>query len=144
MKVKVINVSNNPLPEYATKYSAGCDVRANILEDILIHPGERVLIPTGLHCAIPIGYEIMVRPRSGLALKHGITVLNTPGCIDADFRGEIGVILINHSHKAFKIEPGDRIGQLILNKVEQIEWEEVDKLDTTDRGSNGYNSTGIK
>lgn len=144
MKVQVINKSNNVLPQYATPGSAGCDVRASISEPIYLEPGQRVLIPTGLYAACPEGYEIMVRPRSGLALKYGITVLNSPGCVDADYRGEIGVILINHGTESFKIEPGDRIGQLILNKVEQIEWVEVVTLDETERGDGGFNHTGVK
>lgn len=144
VKVQVYNKSNNPLPKYETEFAAGCDVRSTI--DTTIYPNERKLIPTGLHVAIPVGYEIQVRPRSGLAFKNGITVLNTPGCIDADFRGEIGVILINHDIVPFEVKAGDRIGQLILNKVEQIDWikvEDKDDLPKTDRGEGGFGSTKV-
>lgn len=142
--VKVYNKSENPLPAYESKLAAGCDVKANI--DYLLHPGERTLIPTGLFVEIPEGYEIQVRPRSGLALKHGITVLNSPGTIDADYRGEICVILINHGQDHFNIKKGDRIGQLVLNKVEQINWiveNEKENLSKTDRGEGGFGSTKI-
>ena len=144
MVVKVINKSNNKLPEYATSQSAGMDLRANIEESIILAPLERKLIHTGLHIALPVGYEAQVRPRSGLALKHGITVLNTPGTIDADFRGEIGVILINLSNEPFEIKPGERIAQLVIAKYEQISWEQVEVLDETERGSGGYGHTGVK
>lgn len=142
MKVKIVNKGNQPLPTYATSGSAGMDLRANIDETILLHPNERRLIPTGLHIQLPKGYEANVRPRSGLALKNGITVLNSPGCIDSDYVGEIGVILINHSIQAFEIKNGDRIAQLTINKVEQAEWEVVDSLDNTERGEGGFGSTG--
>ena len=144
MIVKVINKSNNKLPEYATSQSAGMDLRANIEESIILAPLERKLIYTGLHIALPVGYEAQVRPRSGLALKHGITVLNTPGTIDADFRGEIGVILINLSNESFEVKPGERIAQLVIAKCEQISWEQVEVLDETERGIGGYGHTGIK
>lgn len=140
--VKIINKSLYPLPQYETSGSAGVDVRANIETPIRIEPLHRILIPTGLYTEIPEGYEIQVRPRSGLAIKHGISVLNTPGCCDSDYRGEIGVILINLSSDDFVIEPGDRIAQLILNKVEQIDWKPVESLSETDRGAGGFGHTG--
>lgn len=140
MQVQVINKSQNELPKYETGNSAGCDIRSTVYTEL--KPGARQLVPTGLYVAIPDGYEIQVRPRSGLALKHGITVLNTPGTIDADYRGEIGVILMNHSNDTFIVRPQERIGQLVLNKVEQIEWSQVSELDTTDRGDGGFGSTG--
>ena len=140
MQVKVINKSDNSLPLYETIGSAGCDVRSTHSD--VIYPGRSALIKTGLYVEIPIGYEIQVRPRSGLALKKNLTVLNTPGTIDADYRGEIGVILINHGQTAATIEQGDRIGQLVLNKVEQINWVEVSELSDTDRGQGGFGSTG--
>lgn len=142
--VKVINNSNNPLPQYATIGSAGLDLRANISEPIVIKPLERKLIPTGLHISLPKGYEIQIRPRSGMAIKHGITCINTPGTIDSDYRGDIGVGLINLSNELFTVNPGDRIAQGVLNKVEQINWVEVSTLDETERASNGYGHTGIK
>lgn len=142
--VKVINNSNNPLPQYATIDSAGLDLRANISEPIVIKPLERKLIPTGLHISLPKGYEMQVRPRSGMAIKHGITCINTPGTIDSDYRGEIGVGLINLSNESFTVNPGDRISQGVLNKVEQINWVEVSTLDETERASGGYGHTGIK
>lgn len=142
--VKVINNSNNPLPQYATIDSAGLDLRANISEPIVIKPLERKLIPTGLHISLPKGYEMQVRPRSGMAIKHGITCINTPGTIDSDYRGEIGVGLINLSNESFTVNPGDRISQGVLNKVEQINWVEVSALDETERASGGYGHTGIK
>lgn len=140
MQVKVINKSDNDLPLYETIGSAGCDVRST--HDEIIYPGRSALIKTGLYVEIPIGYEIQVRPRSGLAFKKNLTVLNSPGTIDADYRGEIGVILINHGQTSATIERGDRIGQLVLNKVEQIEWDEVSELSDTERGHGGFGSTG--
>lgn len=142
--VKVINNSNNPLPQYATIDSAGLDLRANISEPIVIKPLERKLIPTGLYISLPKGYEMQVRPRSGMAIKHGITCINTPGTIDSDYRGEIGVGLINLSNESFTVNPGDRISQGVLNKVEQINWVEVSTLDETERASGAYGHTGIK
>jgi len=142
--VDVVTTSNNTLPNYETPQSAGCDVRANLEYDAEIPPGGIMLIPTGLSVKIPAGYEIQVRPRSGLALKKGITVLNTPGTIDADYRGEIGVILMNHSKRFFVVKNGDRIAQLVLNRVEQIDWNQVLFLDGTKRGENGFGSTGEK
>lgn len=143
MKIKVINKSNNPLPKYESSQAAGLDIRADIDHPIIISPMKRCLIPTNLYTSIPIGYEVQIRPRSGLALKKGITVLNTPGTIDADYRGNWGVILMNLGDEDFIVNPGDRIAQAILNKVEQIEWEEVESLDETERGQGGFNSTGI-
>lgn len=144
MKIKVINKSNNPLPKYESSQAAGLDIRADIDRPIIISPMKRCLIPTNLYTSIPSGYEVQIRPRSGLALKKGITVLNTPGTIDADYRGNWGVILMNLGDEDFTVNPGDRIAQAILNKVEQIEWEEVESLDETERGQGGFNSTGIK
>ena len=141
MKVKVINKSNNDLPAYETELSAGCDVRSTHSQ--IIYPGRTSLISTGLYVEIPDGYEIQVRPRSGLA-KKGITVLNSPGTIDADYRGEIGVLLINHGHTTFTIGSGERIGQLVLNKVEQIQWDESNEISNTERGTGGFGSTGEK
>lgn len=141
--VKIVNKSNHRLPEYATLLSSGLDLKANIDEPMMLAHGERTIIPTGLYVAIPEGYEIQIRPRSGLAAKKGITVLNAPGTIDADFRGEIGVILYNTGDH-FIIEPGERIAQAVLAKVEQIEWDEVATLDETERGEGGFGSTGTK
>ena len=142
MEVRVINKSDNDLPSYETIGSAGCDVRSN--HDATINPGQKLLVKTGLYVEIPIGYEIQVRPRSGLAYSKGITVLNSPGTIDADYRGEIGVILINHGHEQVILKKGERIGQLVLNKVEQINWESVLVLSDTTRGTGGFGSTGNK
>lgn len=163
MKIQLIKNTNNELPKYETIESAGCDLRAELSlinnkllfkacliqssdnEPVLkIAPGGRALIPTGLKMAIPSGYEGMVRPRSGLALKHGVTVLNTPGCVDADYRGDIGVILINHGTEPFDVHQGDRIAQLIINKVEQVEFEVVNELDDTARGTGGFGSTNVR
>jgi dUTP pyrophosphatase len=163
MKIQLIKNTNNELPKYETIESAGCDLRAElslINEDLLfnawllhpskdesvlkIAPGGRALIPTGLKMALPSGYEGMVRPRSGLALKHGITVLNTPGTIDSDYRGDVGVVLINHGDKTFTVNQGDRIAQLIINKVEQVEFEVVNELDDTARGAGGFGSTNVR
>lgn len=144
IKIKVVNKGNQHLPEYATPLSAGMDLRANIGEDIVLRPMERRIVPTGLYIALPAGYEAQVRPRSGLALKHGITVLNSPGTIDADYRGEIGVLLINLSDKDFVITDGERIAQMVIARHEQGEFEIVDELDTTERGEGGYGHTGVK
>ena len=144
MVIQIINKSNNKLPEYATSQSAGMDLRANIEKPIILTPLERKLIPTGLHIALPVGYEAQVRPRSGLALKHGITVLNTPGTIDADYRGDIGIILINLSNEAFEIKPGERIAQLVICSHEKAEWELVDTLDSIDRNDGGFGHSGTK
>lgn len=144
MKVKVINSSGHELPKYETSASAGVDLRANLSESIVLNPLERALVKTGLFLEIPEGYEAQVRPRSGLALKKGITVLNSPGTIDADYRGEVGVILINLSNEPFAIENGERIAQLVFAKVEQAQWEETGSLSETDRGAGGFGSTGVK
>ena len=142
--VKVVNKGKQPLPTYATPQSAGMDLRANIDEAITLKPLERKLVPTGLHIALPEGYEAQIRPRSGLALKKGITCLNTPGTIDADYRGDVGVILINLSNEDFVVEPGERIAQMVINKVEQAKFDEVIMLDETARGEGGYGHTGVK
>jgi dUTP pyrophosphatase len=142
--VKIINKGKQQLPAYATKQSAGMDLRANIEEAFELKPLERRLVPTGLYMALPEGYEAQVRPRSGLALKHGITVLNTPGTIDADYRGEVGVVLVNLSNEPFSIEPGERIAQMVIAKYEQVELEEVEILDETERGAGGYGHSGTK
>lgn len=141
-KVRVVNNSKNDLPKYETKGSAGMDIRASLHADFNLVAGDRALIPTGIHVELPEGYEIQVRPRSGLALKHGITVLNSPGTIDADYRGEIGVILFNTSKEDFLIKDGERIAQLVVNKIPQIEWEEVLFVTETVRGNGGFGSTG--
>ena len=140
--VKIINQSNNPLPEYATLGSSGMDIRANLDEPMVLEPSARALVPTGLFVEIPLGYEIQIRPRSGLAIKQGITCLNTPGTIDADYRGEIKVILINLSSEPQTILPGDRIAQMVLQKVEQIQWVPATELAASDRGVGGFGSTG--
>ena len=144
MNIKIINKGHHPLPAYATSLSAGMDLRANIDKSITIHPMDPLLIPTGLFMALPPGFEAQIRPRSGLALKHGITVLNSPGTIDADYRGEIMVLLINLSVDDFIINDGERIAQMIIAKHETIEFAVVDKLDETERGSGGYGHTGVK
>ena len=144
IEVKVINKGRQPLPAYATKQSAGMDLRANIDEPIVLRPMERRLIPTGLFIALPEGYEAQVRPRSGLALKRGITVLNSPGTIDADYRGEVGVLLINLSQEDFTIEAGERIAQMVIARHEQADFVLVSELDETERGAGGYGHTGVK
>lgn len=142
MKVRIINDSPWDAPGYATEGSAGVDLKANIEEPITLAPFQRVIVPTGLRIALPKGTEAQVRPRSGLAAKHGITILNTPGTIDADYRGEVGVILINLSDKDFVINPGERVAQMVLARYERFEWEEVEQLDSTSRGEGGLGSTG--
>lgn len=144
MKVKIINNSHHNLPAYATNLSAGMDLRANIDTPIVLRPLQRVLVPTGLSIALPEGFEAQVRPRSGLALKKGITVLNTPGTIDADYRGEIGVILVNLSDTDFTIEDGERIAQMVIARHEQVQWEPVAELDETERGAGGFGHSGVK
>ena len=144
MKVQIINRGHQPLPAYATPQSAGMDLRANIDESIVLHPMERRLVPTGLFMALPAGFEAQIRPRSGLALKHGITVLNTPGTIDADYRGEIMVLLINFSQTDFVINDGERIAQMVIAKHENAEFIEVETHDETERGAGGYGHTGVK
>lgn len=142
MKVQVINKSKHPLPTYATVASAGMDLRANIDAPIVLKPLQRSLVPTGLYIALPVGYEAQVRPRSGLAIKKGITVLNSPGTIDADYRGEICVILVNLSSEDFVIEDGERIAQMVIARHEQVEWESVEVLTETERGAGGFGHTG--
>ena len=142
IQVKVVREKGVELPKYETGGSAGMDVRANIKEPITLKSLERILIPTGLKVAIPEGYEIQVRPRSGLAIKHGITMLNTPGTVDSDYRGELKVIVVNLSNETYTIEPNERIGQFVLNKIEQIEFVEVEELDSTERGEGGFGHTG--
>lgn len=142
--IRIINKSHHPLPAYATEQSAGMDLRANIDESITLNPMERRIIPTGLYMALPPGYEAQVRPRSGLAFKHGITVLNSPGTIDADYRGEIGVLLVNLSNEPFVITEGERIAQMVIARHEQGQFEVVDELDQTERGEGGYGHTGVK
>ena len=144
MTIKIINKSNHALPNYETIASAGMDLRANLSETRVLKPLERSIVGTGLFIELPIGYEAQVRPRSGLAAKKGITVLNTPGTIDADYRGEIGVILVNLSNEDFTIENGERIAQLVISKHERAEWVEVNELSETSRGAGGFGSTGIK
>lgn len=144
MKVEIVNKSKHELPKYATTGSAGMDIRANIEQPIVLKPLERCLVPTGLHIALPEGYEAQIRPRSGLALKKGLTVLNSPGTIDVDFRGEIGVILINLSSEDFTINDGERIAQMVIARYEQAEWEPVEVLDDTERGTGGFGHSGVK
>lgn len=142
IQIKIINQSNYALPEYATLGSSGMDIRANLEEPMVLEPSARALVPTGLFVEIPLGYEIQIRPRSGLAIKQGITCLNTPGTIDADYRGEIKVILINLSSEQQILQPGDRIAQMVLQKVEQIQWVPTTELASSDRGAGGFGSTG--
>lgn len=144
MKIKVVNKGHQPLPEYATPQSAGMDLRANINSPITLKPMARQLVPTGLYIALPAGFEAQIRPRSGLALKHGITVLNTPGTIDADYRGELMVLLVNFSDTDFVINDGERIAQMVIARHEQGTFEPVDILDETERGAGGYGHTGVK
>ena len=142
MKIKIINKSHHPMPAYATPQSAGMDIRANLTEPVELKPFERKLIPTGLYIALPEGYEAQLRPRSGLALKHGLTLLNTPGTIDADYRGETGVILVNLSTEPFTIADGERICQMVIATHAHVEWEAVETLDETERGAGGFGHTG--
>lgn len=142
MKVKIVNRSAYPSPFYATEKSAGMDLKADIAEPIVLGPLERAMIPTGLYIALPDGTEAQVRPRSGLAAKHGISVLNAPGTIDADYRGEIKVILVNLSNEPFAVNPGERIAQMVIARYEKVEWDEVEVLDETERGEGGFGSTG--
>lgn len=144
VKIKIVNCGSQQLPAYATPESAGMDLRANITEPIVLHPLERRIIPTGLYIALPPGYEAQVRPRSGLAFKHGITVLNSPGTIDSDYRGELGVLLVNLSNEDFTVEAGERIAQMVIARHEQGEFVEVEELDDTERGVGGYGHTGVK
>lgn len=142
MRVKIINKSNNSLPNYATAYSAGMDLRANLQDPVTLKPLERALIPTGLFIELPAGYEAQIRPRSGLAVKHGISVLNSPGTIDADYRGEIRVVLVNLSNEAFVINHGERICQMVVAKHASVEWDETNELEESDRGAGGFGHTG--
>lgn len=144
MEVKIINKSAWPTPAYATAQSAGMDLKANIDEPIVLGSLERAMVPTGLYIALPAGFEAQIRPRSGLAAKHGLTVLNTPGTIDADYRGEIRVILVNLSKEPFTVNPGERIAQMVVARHETVEWVPVEVLDETDRGAGGFGSTGTK
>lgn len=144
IKINVINTGKQPLPQYATPQSAGMDLRADIEESVTLQPLERHLFPTGLRIALPEGYEAQVRPRSGLALKHGITVLNSPGTIDADYRGEVGVVLVNVSNEPFTVEPGERIAQMVIARHEQAEFVAVEELDATERGEGGYGHSGTR
>lgn len=144
VKIKIVNRGSQQLPAYATPESAGMDLRANITEPIVLHPLERRIIPTGLYIALPPGYEAQVRPRSGLAFKHGITILNSPGTIDSDYRGELGVLLVNLSNEDFTVEAGERIAQMVIARHEQGEFVEVEELDDTERGAGGYGHTGVK
>jgi dUTP pyrophosphatase len=142
MKVKIVNDSTFELPFYATEFSAGMDLKANIIEPILLHPLERTIVPTGIYIELPQGYEAQIRPRSGLAAKHGISIVNSPGTIDADYRGEIKVILVNLSSEPFTINNGERIAQMVVAQFEKVEWEEVKSLEDTKRGVGGFGSTG--
>ncbi|MCD7916153.1 MAG: dUTP diphosphatase [Tannerellaceae bacterium] len=142
MEVKIVNKSHHPLPHYATPLSAGMDIRANLAEPVVLQPLERKLIPTGLYISLPEGYEAQMRPRSGLALKHGISLLNTPGTIDADYRGEIGVILVNLSSEPFTVKDGERICQMVITTYSQVSWQPVEVLDETKRGAGGFGHTG--
>lgn len=144
MRLKIINKSHNALPNYATAYSAGMDLRANLKESVTLGPLERALIPTGLYIQLPAGYEAQIRPRSGLAVKHGISVLNSPGTIDADYRGEICVVLVNLSNSEFVINDGERICQMVVAKHATVEWEETNELEESDRGTGGFGHTGKK
>lgn len=144
VKIKVVNTDCQPLPAYATSQSAGMDLRANIESPITLHPMERTLVPTGIRIELPEGYEAQVRPRSGLALKHGITVLNTPGTIDSDYRGELKVLLVNLSNDDFVVNAGERVAQMVIARHETATWEEVEVLDETERGEGGYGHTGVK
>lgn len=142
MEVKIVNLSDYPLPEYATEHSAGMDIRANIKESVTIQPLKREMVPTGLFIELPEGYEAQVRPRSGLAAKHGVGVVNSPGTIDADYRGEIKVILVNLSDTPFVLTPGERVAQMVIAKYERVEWSLTDKLSDSNRGTGGFGSTG--
>ena len=144
VKIKVVNTGCQPLPAYATSQSAGMDLRANIESPITLHPMERTLVPTGIRIELPEGYEAQVRPRSGLALKHGITLLNTPGTIDSDYRGELKVLLVNLSNDDFVVNAGERVAQMVIARHETATWEEVEVLDETERGEGGYGHTGVK
>lgn len=142
MEVKIVNKSPFKLPEYATIHSAGMDMRANLTESMVIQPLQRVMVPTGIHIQLPDGYEAQIRPRSGLAAKHGIGIVNSPGTIDADYRGEIKIILVNLSNEPFTLNPGERVAQMVIAKYEKAVWNECDSLDESERGEGGFGSTG--
>lgn len=142
MEVKIVNNSPYPLPQYATEHSAGLDLRAHIQDSLTLKPLERIMVPTGLFIELPSGYEAQIRPRSGLAAKHGISIVNTPGTIDSDYRGEIRVILVNLSSQPFILNPGERIAQMVIARYERISWKQADQLSETERGSGGFGSTG--
>lgn len=142
MKIKIVNNSHHPLPEYATAFAAGLDLRANLKQPITLKPLERTLVPTGIHVQLPAGYEAQIRPRSGLAIKHGISIVNSPGTIDADYRGEIRVILVNLSNEDFTIQDGERVCQMVIAQHARVEWERVETLDETKRGAGGFGHTG--
>ena len=142
MEIRIVNHSRHPLPAYSTSHSAGMDLRAHLEKPVILKPMERRLIPTGLYIELPEGYEAQIRPRSGLALKKGISVLNTPGTIDADYRGEIGIILVNLSEEEFEVQDGERICQMVINRVEKASWVEVESLKTSERGAGGFGHTG--
>lgn len=144
MEVKILNNSQFALPQYATPYSAGMDIRANTTGPIVIKPLERILVPTGLHIELPEGYEAQIRPRSGLAIKHGIGLVNSPGTIDADYRGEIRIIVVNLSNQEYTLQPGERIAQMIVAKYQKVKWVESDSLEESQRGQGGFGSTGVK
>jgi len=144
MKIKIVNSSRHPLPEYATAYAAGMDLRANVDQPVVLKPLERSLVPTGIYIQLPEGYEAQIRPRSGLAIKHGISIVNAPGTIDADYRGEIRVILVNLSNECFTINDGERICQMVIAQHAHAQWESVDSLDETERGAGGFGHTGKK
>lgn len=144
MKVKIVNKSPFPLPAYATEQSAGMDLRASISEPLTLNPLQRELVPTGLYIELPVGFEAQIRPRSGLAIKHGISLVNTPGTVDADYRGEIKVILVNLSNEPFTLNPGERIAQMVVARHEKVQWDEVEVLEESARGEGGFGSTGRK
>ena len=141
-QVRIINNSNNPLPKYQTGQSAGMDLYAFLKEEIVLNPGDRALVPTGIHIELPSGYEAQIRPRSGLAFKHGIGMVNAPGTIDADYRGDIGVLLVNHGNDSFVVKSGERVAQMVIAKYEQVTWVQTEELSTTERGSGGFGHTG--
>ncbi len=144
LNIDIVNKSHHPLPAYATEGSAGMDVRAFLTDHVTLLPGERALIPTGLYIALPQGYECQIRPRSGLAIKHGISLVNSPGTVDSDYRGEIGVIVINHSDKPFTVNDGERICQMVIAPYTRVGWKQVESLDETERGAGGFGHSGVK
>ncbi|HKL66916.1 MAG TPA: dUTP diphosphatase [Bacteroidales bacterium] len=144
MQVRVVNKSQHELPEYSTEASAGMDIRANLENDVILKPLERMIVPTGLYIELPVGYEAQIRPRSGMAIKYGISILNSPGTIDADYRGELGIIIVNLSNEEYKLQDGDRICQMVIAKHERVKWNEVTILEETKRGKGGFGHTGSK